>query len=200
MHRPDVLALYQPPGQSALTVIIIVEYYLEFSWVPKLVDVDALSFAQSGRVLEGRLAASQCARLCQGLPASQAGQFDWRVAGRVEGSLPFLDVRARGLVRVVCQRCLEPFDLELQVSNTVGLVEDADALAAMEAAEDPASGLEYLVADASLDVQRFVEDELILVLPFSPRHDVCPSGRSGLGPDDFTRPSPFAALAQLKKH
>lgn len=87
------------------------------------------------------------------------------------------------------------------MDSTLGLVDDPAQLEAMDALESEGHGpeTEYLVADPRLDVRTLIEDELILVLPYAPRHGVCPG--AGATPDsaDTKRPSPFAALAQLRK-
>lgn len=169
--------------------------------------IDTLHFARSAQVVDGWLSAAACTRLCQDLPVGQPGVFEWRLAGRTEAgrsdaARAWLDVRARGPVRVICQRCLEPFDLELCVNDTLALVDDAAQLEAMDALESGGRGpeTEYLVADPRLDVEAFIEDELILALPYAPRHDVCPGKEAAPDPADAKRPSPFAALAQLRKH
>src|SRR3546814_10899932 len=62
--------------------------------------------------------------------------------------------------------------------------------------------IERIVGSQRLDVLELVEDEIILGLPYVPMHDVCPSLPESLSqePDtDPARPSPFAALSQLKK-
>ncbi|MFA7475693.1 MAG: YceD family protein [Castellaniella sp.] len=111
----------------------------------------------------------------------------------------WLDVEAQGPVRVVCQRCLEAFDLTLRVSGTLGLVETQAQLDAMDALEAEGQGpeIEYLVSDQRLDVLGLVEDELILALPYAPRHETCPG--DGDVPEPPRRPSPFAALKDLGK-
>lgn len=166
--------------------------------------IDALEFAHAGQVLEGTVAASGFARLCQDLPEPQDAVFSWRLAGRRDAvsGLMWLDVQAQGKVRVVCQRCLAPFDLALQVDNTLGLVRDAAQLEAMDALEtgDGNPGPEYMVADRHLDVLALIEDELILVLPYAPRHEVCPDASGGPSRSGLEKPSPFAVLEQLRKH
>ncbi|CAM5198200.1 Large ribosomal RNA subunit accumulation protein YceD OS=Castellaniella defragrans OX=75697 GN=HNR28_003026 PE=3 SV=1 [Castellaniella defragrans] len=164
--------------------------------------IDARAFAQSAGVLSGRLLAASCTRLCEGLPEHQTGAFDWRISGRSDAARRWLDVTAQGVVRVICQRCLAPFDLQLRVSNTLGLLDNAAQIEAMDAleAEGQGSDAEYLVADAAFDVEAFIEDELILALPFAPRHEVCSGGQADRSEQKDDKPSPFAVLAQLKKH
>ncbi|KAF0165000.1 MAG: hypothetical protein FD157_1681 [Rhodocyclaceae bacterium] len=57
--------------------------------------------------------------------------------------------------------------------------------------------VDAITAEADLMVQSLVEDEVLLALPIAPRHEECESplaSASGHGA------SPFAALADLKKH
>jgi uncharacterized protein len=165
--------------------------------------IDAMGFARAGRVLEGAVKTAELSRLCQGLPRDQGGQFVWRLEGRVDGQgRAWLQVQAQGDVRVVCQRCLSTFALGLRVSDSLGLVDDAAQLEAMDALEAEGEGpeTEYIVADPRLDVQALVEDELILVLPYAPRHEVCPGPAEPPALADGDRASPFAVLERFRKH
>lgn len=186
---------------SALTLGIMIEYHLEFSRATNFMVIDAAGFARAGQSLDGVTQAKQFARLCQDLPEPQNGEIRWQVRGRFDApsGQSWLDVEARGAVRVVCQRCLETFSLTLRVSSTLGLVDTQAQLEAMDAleAEGDGPGIEYLVADPRLDVQGLVEDELILVLPYAPRHDECPG--DGDVPEPPRRPSPFAVLKGFGK-
>ncbi|CAM3767047.1 Large ribosomal RNA subunit accumulation protein YceD OS=Castellaniella defragrans OX=75697 GN=HNR28_003026 PE=3 SV=1 [Castellaniella denitrificans] len=163
--------------------------------------IDAAGFARAGQALDGRIGTAELTRLCQDLPEPQDGEIRWQVRGRFDApsGLAWLDVEAEGPVRVICQRCLEAFSLTLRVSSTLGLVETQAQLDAMDALEAEGNGpeTEYLVADQRLDVLGLVEDELILALPYAPRHDVCPG--DGDVPEPPRRPSPFAVLERLGK-
>ncbi len=167
--------------------------------------VDALGFALAGRELTGTIGAAGFARLCQGLPEPQDGSFTWALVGRTDthgARRAWLDVRAEGEVRVVCQRCLEPFVLRLRVDSTLGLLDDPAQLDAMDALETRGEGpeIEYLVADPRLDVLALIEDELILALPLAPRHEVCPGASdSRQALPDSSGTSPFAVLERLRK-
>ena len=73
------------------------------------------------------------------------------------------------------------------------------------AAEAAASGLEddedeWIEASRELDVESLVEDEILLGLPYSPRHaeNECPAGAQP-EPGDASR-SPFAKLATLRRN
>ncbi len=163
--------------------------------------IDATGFARAGGALDGRVLTAQLTRLCQDLPEPQDGEIRWQVRGRFDApsGQSWLDVEADGPVRVMCQRCLGAFSLTLRVSSTLGLVETQAQREAGDALEAEGQGpeIEYLVADPRLDVLGLVEDELILVLPYAPRHEVCPG--DGDVPEPPRRPSPFAVLERFGK-
>lgn len=164
--------------------------------------IDASGFARAGQTLDGRIETQRLVRLCQDLPESQPGEIRWQVQGRFDApsGQAWLDIEAQGDVQVVCQRCLEPFGLTLRVSRTLGLVDTQAQLDAMDALETEGRGpeIEYLVAERDLDVLGLVEDELILAMPYAPRHDVCPG--DGNLPEPSRRSSPFAVLKDLGKN
>ena len=56
--------------------------------------------------------------------------------------------------------------------------------------------IDVIVGDAQQDLLQLVEDDALLALPLSPRHDVCPGDAPAVPQDK--RESPFAALKGLK--
>ena len=70
-------------------------------------------------------------------------------------------------------------------------------------AQDEESEEDLLVNSAQFDLLELVEDELLMALPVSPKHEKCPGDLKLSAADaDFEtasdRPNPFAKLAQLK--
>jgi uncharacterized protein len=62
---------------------------------------------------------------------------------------------------------------------------------------------EKVVGSHHFDLLAQIEDELILSVPYVPKHDVCPGAQANAGeasPEEpaVKRPSPFAVLEQLK--
>lgn len=169
--------------------------------------IDALEFARAGHgglhVLNGHSRTAKLTRLCQDLPSPQNGTVDWEISGDFDSNtgLAWIDVKANGGVLLNCQRCLQVFGYQLNVSNRLRLLANETQLKSMEALESEGDGVdyEYIVASQSLDVLQLIEDELILVLPFAPKHEVCPSLDNDKTTKDIAASSPFAVLKQLKK-
>ena len=107
-------------------------------------------------------------------------------------------------VRLRCQRCMEPMDLELQSVFAVSFVADD------EQARNLPRELEPVLSDGwEVDLWRLVEDEILLSLPASPLHEnVGCIERLGADLELEYRPDqepevaterPFDVLAKLKK-
>lgn len=161
--------------------------------------VDTFGLARAGESRSGECAVAELTRFCQDLPA-QGGKVQWQVRGEYNAAgQAFLSVRAQAVVTLECQRCLSLFERPLQVSNSLELVRSNTALDG----DDAPDAVERIVGSSRFDLLALVEDELILVLPYVPRHDVCPP-TAGQAPqeepaEDAKRPSPFAVLGKLKK-
>jgi uncharacterized protein len=96
------------------------------------------------------------------------GRIDWSIRGGADAQgRPALIVSIEGSVPLQCQRCLGRLDLPVSQSTTVLLARDDDELVHL----DDASEQEVVLANAPLDAVTLVEDELLLTLPFAPRHE-----------------------------
>lgn len=169
--------------------------------------IDSLEFAQNGRRLDGEVPISRFDRLAD-LLADNAGSL--RVvltgeqgAGQQDGEgNPRLRLQLEGSLKLRCQRCLEALPFAVAIDSLLQLVDETEVLAG-PAGEDgdeeelDATALDVIVAERELAVLPLLEDELLLALPIAPRHEHCepPTG----GTKDRAA-SPFAVLAQLKKH
>jgi len=100
-------------------------------------------------------------------------------------------VRARLELR--CQRCLEGLPFEVQADEVLVL---AGTQAEIDAEPADVHAADRVVAAKEMSVRELVEDELILALPYAPRHAVC-SARAST--DAAEKVSPFAGLRGLMR-
>jgi len=125
--------------------------------------------------------------------------------GHREGSTPLVEMTRlaaestdkSGDIRWSIQGgCLQPMDHEIDSSTMLVLGEnDEDADAIEEILDD--ESIDVIVGSRTCDIRELLEDEALLALPQSPRHDVCPD--TGLLDSLKTdKVSPFAALKNLK--
>lgn len=158
--------------------------------------VDAFSFCKHGERREGDLAVSELPRLAQET-VDQAGTLRWVLqGGRDQQGHPRLQLAIRGNVELLCQRCLMPLAFTLDSTSTLVLAQDegsADEVEQMLADED----VEVIVGSASMNLLHLIEDEALLALPISPRHDAC-AGGAAIVEEVPEKASPFSVLKKLK--
>ncbi|MFA7625309.1 MAG: YceD family protein [Pusillimonas sp.] len=164
--------------------------------------IDTAEFTRLGSTLSGQAVLTGFGRFCEGLPSQPQSNVNWSLKGwRNTGGQSFLEVSITAKPVLQCQRCLEPFEYEVDVVDQVELVAHESDL---EDENDDENALERILGSRRFDVLSFIEDELILSVPYVPRHDVCPGGSPLVQPEEPVvqekRPSPFLALAQLKQN
>lgn len=164
--------------------------------------VDTYELARSGATVAGTALLSDFGRLCSGLPPQGGQTIEWSIrAERSTAGEVFLWVGVKTAVRLECQRCLGTFAEPLDISTRLQVVAEADLDDG--GSHDPdgnGAAVERVAASHRLDVLGLIEDEIILGLPYVPRHDVCPpESVSSADPDPGEkRSSPFSVLGKLK--
>lgn len=156
--------------------------------------IDPVAYARAGQCREGRLAIAELDPRVHEVLANRQGNVSWRLEGFADRlRRPSLRLVLDTTVDVTCQRCLEPMTLLLQGDSVVTLFFSTEAL---EAATETDETLDAILAEPELDVKALIEDEIIMGLPLSPRHETCDNAALARAKAD--KPNPFAVLAQLK--
>ena len=166
--------------------------------------LDVLAFARAQGHAQGHSSLEDWARLREeSLPTGwKTLQVQWQMQGRLQPRTGGADevwvhVQAHAEVEMLCQRCLTPVVLPLQVDRDILFVADEATAAELDDTLDD----DVLVLSKDFDAQALVEDELIMALPLVPRHEQCPQAlpTQSVGEEDLPeRVHPFAALAALK--
>ncbi len=190
--------------------------------------IDAFAFARMRKTAQGSIALVRLARVVDGLPeqpAGEAGLVTWSVQGD-EGKTglvmgqPLLRLHVQANPVVICQRCNAPFaypidsEVVLQLVKSEDDLDDGYSVAEQGDGDDDedddgvgrdsvASLPEKVVGSHHFDLLAQIEDELILSIPYVPKHDVCPGAQAKASEaleeePAVKRPSPFAVLEQLK--
>jgi len=99
---------------------------------------------------------------------ASGGHVDWSIRGTAdEQGRPAITVSLQGVVALECQRCLGVVEQPVEQSTTLLLARSESDLVHL----DEISEREVVLANAPLDPRTLVEDELLLTLPFAPRHE-----------------------------
>jgi uncharacterized protein len=158
--------------------------------------IDGFEFATAGATQEGTLPLGSFPRL-QDVLASDAGDVRYAVRGvRDERGRPSLELRVHATLQLRCQRCLAPLAYEVSEQALLVLAGSQEEIDAEPLDVDSP---DRVVAAKEMDVRALVEDELILALPYAPRHEGCEARREG---SDRKGSSPFAGLRGMmqRKH
>jgi uncharacterized protein len=154
--------------------------------------IDGFEFASAGASLRGALAIRDFPRLHDML-ARHEGEVAYEVEGvRDEGGRPALRLKVRTRLDLRCQRCLEALPFEVQADEVLVLGTQAE----IDAEPADVHAADRVVAAKEMPVRELVEDELILALPYAPRHAGC-SARAST--DAAEKVLPFAALPGLMR-
>lgn len=160
--------------------------------------IDAFEFCRLKGARQGEIAVADLPRLADE-SVDKAGTVSWSLQGGANGQgHPQLVLSVSGGVKLMCQRCLTPFAFDIGSESVLVLAQD----------EGSADEIDMLLADESVDVivgsrefnvAELIEDDALLAIPLSPRHEACPGKLVSKAPEDVGKVSPFAVLKNLKK-
>lgn len=183
-----------------------------FGSVPK---TDLALLAKQGGTVFGVVPTIRMSRLVRDLPAQRAvrsapdavdtedGAVWFEFTGVSQtGRRPRVTLKAQAIVVLVCQRCLG--EMRFAIDETVEFElfgNEAQANAALGAEESDPEAPEPLVVDGPVDLMAIVEDQLILAIPYVPKHPFCEQARKTAGEpiEPAERESPFRVLENLKR-
>jgi uncharacterized protein len=160
--------------------------------------IDAFEYSRHREQRQGDIAVSDFRRLTEEL-ADKSGTLHWSLQGDVD-SLGFsqLRVSVSGSVQLMCQRCLVPFAFEIASDSKLILAQDeakADEIDALLADDT----IDVIVGSKVLNVAELIEDEALLAIPLSAKHDTCPDHAALERLQGAKKASPFAVLKDIKQ-
>lgn len=120
--------------------------------------------------------------------------------------IAWLDGTLAATLPMTCQRCLEPVAVAVATQVHLALLTDEQQAARLDEEADfvilSEEQIVHGVDDAqTIDLIELLEDEFLLSVPISPRHDACENRHQPVVNDEpelIRRENPFEALANLK--
>ncbi|MFC3531034.1 YceD family protein [Vogesella facilis] len=157
--------------------------------------IDPLAFARDGSQLEKELAIADLDERVHQVLATTAGAVKLSLAGFADRlRRPSLRYRLAANVELTCQRCLGVLPFAIESDGVITLFSNETKLDDAVAQDEE---LDAIMAEDEFDVLALIEDEIIMGLPLSAKHDDC--GSEHLERAKADKPNPFAVLAKLKK-
>lgn len=155
--------------------------------------IDGFEFASAGANLQGVWPIGDFPRL-RDMLAAHDGEVVYALDGvRDARGRPALRLSVRGTLELRCQRCLEGLPFEVSSEELLVL---AGTQAEIDAEPADVHSPDRVVAGKEMPVRDLVEDELILALPYAPRHEGC---RARASQDAAAKTLPFAGLRGLMR-
>jgi uncharacterized protein len=160
--------------------------------------IDGFEFCRFNERREGEIAVADLPRLAQET-VDQSGIVRWSLQGD-QGRLgyPKLTLSVSGTVQLMCQRCLTPFAFTIASDSGLVLAKDEESIDGIEAllADD---AIDVVAGSSTMNIAELIEDEALLAIPQSPKHEVCPDQATLDALKNAKKVSPFAVLKNIKQ-
>ena len=173
-------------------------------------QIEPFKWAEQGFTWSGTLPLSRFVRISREAVGSidhQLINIDCKLSMDAYHRIVWLDGHVETKVPMECQRCLNTVEIPLVSDFHLALVDDESLIERLDEdadfivlGESEATTKGSIDAPALVDLLALIEDELLLLMPLSPRHDVCEHKHQPAADDiaEEKRDNPFGVLAGLK--
>lgn len=173
-------------------------------------QIEPFKWAEQGFTWSGQLPLSRFTRISHDAVGSidnQWVQVECKLSMDAYHRIVWLEAHLTTTVNLQCQRCLDAVEIPVESNVHVAILDDESDVDHLDEdadfiilGEDPGTQKGDFKVPASVDLIYILEDELLLSVPNSPKHQVCEhKHRSAVQPDTTEkRDNPFEVLAGLK--
>ncbi|MCO8085070.1 YceD family protein [Acinetobacter lwoffii] len=173
-------------------------------------QIEPFKWAEQGFKWSGQLPLSRFVRIAREAVGSiddQLINIDCKLSMDAYHRIAWLDGHVETKVPMECQRCLETVEIELVSSFHLALVDDESLIERLDEdadfivlGESEATTKGDYDAPATADLLALIEDELLLLMPLSPKHEFCEHKHHPAVEEvaEEKRDNPFEVLAALK--
>ena len=151
----------------------------DFVAPPKSIDV--FLCCRTERVFEGIAKLSQFPRLAQEVSIfaePETLNLHWQVNANQQilnqQRYATLRLKIRTTLKLECQRCMEMLEWPVVIECERVLVKQTSDLEKAEVHLSEFDQFEILLANHHFNLLELIEDEVLLSIPFAPKHSVCP--------------------------
>ena len=173
-------------------------------------QIEPFKWAEQGFTWSGTLPLSRFARIAREAVGSiddQLINIDCKLSMDAFHRIVWLSGRCETLVPMECQRCLESVEISLVSDFHLALIDDESLIERLDEdadfivlGESESTTKGDYSAPATVDLLSLLEDELLLLLPLSPKHSACEHKHQPAEEEvvEEKRDNPFDVLAGLK--
>ena len=158
--------------------------------------IPAFDFAYQQLEQKGEIPLADLLRVSESVLKAEGSVF-YSLRGFLDAQhRPCLNVQLQTRLQVQCQRCLQSMALAVSVQVHLRLFKHEAQLLQAEDDDETLDGI--CVPDEFWAFTPWLEDEILLAIPYAPRHESCEKPRlTALKSEE--KPHPFAVLSQLKR-
>ena len=152
--------------------------------------IDAVEFARSRGRLSGDWPIADFPRLQGAVQSGNSLQYELEGVPEEQGR-PALRLTVAGTLQLTCQRCLGALEHPLRVDALLLLYGSESEIESIPVDAEAPDGI---VATKEMAVRDLIEEEVLLAIPYAPRHEGCKGGT-----EEKVAPGarPFADLRSL---
>ena len=154
----------------------------------KPILINNLEFAQKNLKISGDLNPKDCVRLLESISQSDlnSASIKYTLKGHAKKMhLPSLSLQVESKLPVLCQRCLETMQIDLNLEFEY-LISENNPSETEEGDE-----IDWLELSQHMNLTELIEDELLIAMPIAPLHEAnCIKSTMQSG----EKPNPFAVL------
>ena len=142
--------------------------------------IDNLLFSEEQKTLSGNVNISEFKRLIDSDLGELNGEISYILTGAIDPkNRAVLKLSLYGKIHTLCQICLNPLELNISCDHDAIVFKDEKQLEQALSETHDTDVIDSIVADKNFNVFDFIEDELIMLLPVSPKHETCTSSFDG---------------------
>jgi len=173
-------------------------------------QIEPFKWAEQGFKWSGQLPLSRFVRIAREAVGSiddQLINIDCKLSMDAYHRVAWFDGHVETKVPMECQRCLEPVEISLVSDFHIALLDDESLIERLDEdadfivlGESEATTKGDYDAPATADLLALIEDELLLLMPLSPKHEFCEHKHQPAVEEvaEEKRDNPFEVLAALK--
>lgn len=173
-------------------------------------QIEPFKWAEQGFKWSGKLPLSRFVRIAREAVGSiddQLINIDCKLSMDAYHRIVWLEGHMETQVPMECQRCLDAVEIPLVSDFRLALVDDESLIERLDEdadfivlGESESSQKGDFDTPASINLLALLEDELLLLVPLSPKHDVCEHKHQPAVQEivEEKRENPFDVLASLK--
>lgn len=172
--------------------------------------IEPFKWAEQGYTWSGKLPLSSFVRIAReatGSIENQWVQVDCKLSMDAYHRIVWLSANVETQLPMECQRCLDTVGVDLVLDVHLALIDDESLIERLDEdadfivlGESESSTKGSIDQPAIVDLLSLLEDELLLLVPLSPKHTVCEHKHRPTMQDvvEEKRDNPFDVLASLK--